>query len=299
MFTLTEQNNTQITSARNKLVYRGDNPVFDRLSKDLSFETEKIPDGDDRVTNEEALKSFYDEEASRYDNIFTDDKAHHEDYPNVVNAYNLVDSLLGEGDIERWPDRVGSVADHFRNKDRQPIISPYGLSHHFSNGYETIEDKLKEHADDPRKHKQAARDLQMPTVYGDSNKKDVRFAGLLSEYTNTPSIPYDTGSFKMVQERRGGTKVNGSVAEGIIDAGVDPDEAVVLTDHHVRDVDAQESGFASVDIYTICQCCIGLDPAYQDSLEKKGFNFVRDNVEEDVFYPELRSRIMEYTEDAQ
>lgn len=286
------------------LLYRGDNPLFKRLSEELAsegFTAESVPMDDDRVsstvaTARKARENYLLQIRDQYTRIFTDHSMFMQGFDDVINVYRLVNS------DQIWPEQIRVIADRFKREGRTPVINPFGLTHHLNSTSEVlknIEDLVGDES--AKEYKKRAEDLKLPSDYENHNTKSVYLASLLGEVIDVRVIPY--ASQKWGQEEEGfvmarelGDKTHkGNITDALRKMDIDPKGAVILVDHHVynlREGDVKSSGFDQVDIYPICVCCYGLDPKYRNSLEEKGFHVVGSEIESDIFYPQLLNKIM-------
>ena len=278
------------------MVYRGDNPLFKALEERLGnlVDSNSIPMDDERVKDEEK-KKYIKELKDKFDLVLTDNTMHVYGLDNIISIYEI----LGED----WIGDVKRNVDYFKEKENGVVINPYGLTHHLDHLYKGIDDstifkQLKENVGQKtvEELKERVKNLPYDLRKDEHDEKSYHLAELLAIVTKTKVIPHD--SFFMYRASGGFANYKGKITEALKKINVEPSQAIVFVDHHIRNLHdnaVKQTEFDKVSISPICMCCIGLNDTYIESLKEHGFN-VKKGPTNDLYLLEAEKKIKELVE---
>jgi hypothetical protein len=179
-----------------------------------------------------------------------------------ILAYHAIE----EEQISTYEDvvkKIGPVIDQLRHNKRYPVVLRNFLGEHYECG------KLGNSQEISEKVKDELRGKEAPMR---NYKQNFSFTYALKSAFNLPVIDLDSYCDSPY------TKKVKNFAEVIRSFGIDSESAVILTDHHIYNMnyprgkeDYLKSGVADLDIVPICHCCIGGDSEVQGALEDAGF----------------------------
>lgn len=250
--------------------FRGGNPfmsfLVDRFTTDgWNVETRVVP----QDTSPELCKDP-DEVAiligDLSDAVVVTDKTIHravnEWRPGSIDAYSAIErpSQMAKRSVEELLAPVRAVVEEIRLLGRQPVVLPVWLGAHLYLN-EDWPEGLSNRADD----NDAFRGMSsMDCGNGEA------FAQLLYEELGLPLISSD---YFLRYDRA----VSGDIRLGLSQLKISTDDAVLLVDHHVRDAgrdNYERRGLFSVEMVTICPCCVGLGGACNQNLSELGFRLL-------------------------
>ncbi len=179
-----------------------------------------------------------------------------------VNAYGAI-----QWQVRRILDittKLQPVIDEIRANHREPVALQNFLGHHF---------RLRpiyhdEEISFPEDERQVLdRIIEAMGVQNDEgyhiSDEIIRIADLYSAVLkrefNVPVITRDAFQYEQNSVREASLK--GNVLEVIRKLGMQPEDIVLLVDHHIyriREDDLQNSGLTEVEVVPICRCCIGV-----------------------------------------
>lgn len=281
------------------LLYRKDNPLLERLEKEFQVDfTDVISlDPKDKRTEYPGNEKYLKEISRDYDIIFTDNTMFTDDV-GTMWSYGLKNAFSVYKFIEKenWLENVGQLVDHYKRNGKDVVINSYGLTHHLSNIEGLIENLEKtigaKKSEELKKKSNVKVDELQFTDRLSSSIKDYYLAYLLGETLGVKVVHY--GPFE-----KNAWKGRKKITDALSDIGTNPNNSVVLVDHHVKsDVfnyfgegkGINETGFDKVKVYPICSCCIDSDGAY---FREDGFNADK-GICENVFFPTIVKAIKEF-----
>ena len=274
------------------LIYRGNNPLLEVISKTLenNLETKTIdPDTYMKMTQDDRA-TMVDELSKNYNHVFTDNTMYKRG-DNIVSLYHLMRDLM----IEDWPDKIKKIADYIKENGKEPVIFPFAINDHMRHFWEfreedtdisELETKLgPEKTEEIKQHYCNEKGFTSDRFHisrGEKDKKNIYISQLLGEIIGIKVLPFaeDLGGpgFK-VTSHRGDMEYAGTVTDALKEINVDPSEAVLLGDHHLRyftKESIKKTELDSVEFYPICQCCLSINPeqrtGYNKEMRKLGVN---------------------------
>ncbi len=266
------------------LVYRGDNPLCVALSARLSdvMDSIRIDADDDRLGSPESIRNFFEPIGEKYQSIFSDYFVWSRcvgESAKIKSVYRILSELHteeGKKPYDFWLEQVKAVFDYFRGSGKQVVILDYGIKDHcyemFNRGATDVGIALHIHDNLLAQNEIESDEQQTPTIpkiiFSSLNQRDFS-----RQYRSRfPNCGEWEQRFRMFHNQR--LETHGTIQDALDFLGVEPDNAVIVGDHHVyylRGKAVEDAGFDHVDFHPICPCCVGLEPHYLENLIEHGF----------------------------